>query len=373
MKVDFNTTILNTIIETDPEKSVAIIAKFPKIEMWLQEKEKPTFNQLVNVAKLFNIPFGYFFLEKIPDKKYPIPHFRTSGQKPFQPSQELSDTLDTLRERQDWARDILHELREEKQPYANSLTPTNSIESAVKSINSMLQLSNHWANEVANWTDALRLLIEKTERSGIFVVVNGVVNNNTKRKLDVKEFRGFVLYDDFAPFVFLNNNDAISGKIFTLIHEIAHILVGKSASFDLRQLQPAPDDTEKFCDKVAAEFLVPSDQLTKYVQNSGINYQEMAKTFKVSQIVIARRLKDLEQISTKEFFDFYDEYIGKELKTKSKKGGNFYNTAPYRISKEFFNLINNSVKQNKMLYMDAFRLTGLKPKTYDEYVRKNLT
>ena len=68
----------------------------------------------------------------------------------------------------------------------------------------------------------------------------------------------------------------------------------------------------------------------------------------------------------------YEEYINKEKKIKNSKGGNFYHTAPYRISKQFFHLIYNSVRQNKILYMDAFRLTGLKPKTFDEYVRKNL-
>lgn len=80
---------------------------------------------------------------------------------------------------------------------------------------------------------------------GVFVVMNGVVNNNNKRKLDVTEFRGFVLHDEYAPFVFINNNDAVSGKIFTLIHEIARILLGKTASFDLRHLQPADDDIIK--------------------------------------------------------------------------------------------------------------------------------
>jgi Zn-dependent peptidase ImmA (M78 family) len=235
-----------------------------------------------------------------------------------------------------------------------------------------LGLSNYWAKKVPSWTEALHLLISRSEQAGIFVVLNGVVNNNTRRKLDLGEFRGFVLYDDFAPFVFLNNNDVISGKIFTLIHEIAHVLVGKSASFDLRQLQPASNSTEEYCDKVAAEFLVPRNLLITQIHNFGVDYQGLAKVFKVSQIVIARRLLDLNQITHKEFFSFYEEYILKERKLSTTKGGNFYHTAPYRISKSFFNLIHNSVKQNKILYMDAFRLTGLKPRTFDEYVKKNL-
>ncbi len=373
MKIDFNTAILHNILQSEPEKAIAINARFPKIYKWIDDQDKPTYNQLSNIAKIFNIPFGYFFLEKIPVKKYPIPHFRTNSQNKFSPSQELLDTLDTIRERQHWARDILIELRGEKLPFANALSTNDPIENAIEILKSMFNLSKDWANEAFSWTEAFKVLLEKSEEAGIFIVINGVVNNNTRRKLNVNEFRGFVLYDDYAPFVFLNNNDAISGKIFTLIHEIAHILIGRSASFDLRQLQPAADITEEYCDRVAAEFLVPGALLNKYVYNHGIDYQNLAKRFKVSQIVIARRLKDLNQITTKDFFEFYEEYISKEYTVSSKSGGNFYNTAPYRISKKFFNLVNNSVKQNKMLYMDAFRITGLKPKTYDGYVRENLT
>lgn len=370
MKINFNTNILHDLIDQNPEKAAVLNAQFPKINLWLEEQDKPTFNQLGNIAHFFNIPFGYFFLRDVPQKPYPIQHFRTHGNQSFTPSQELVDTLETLQNRQQWARDILVDLKDEKLPYANSLTINDDIEAASNEIRNILNLDDSWANDIPTWTAALQQIIQRSEQAGIFVVVNGIVNNNTRRKLDVTEFRGFVLYDDYAPFVFINNNDAISGKIFTLIHEIAHILIGKSASFDLRRLQPATDEIEVFCDKVAAEFLVPHNELNYQFRKVGLNYEELAKIFKVSQIVIARRLKDLNYLTSEDFFNFYEEYINKERTVKTSSGGNFYNTIPYRISKQFFNLIYTSVKQNKILYMDAFKLTGLKPKTFDEYVRK---
>ena len=371
MKIDFNISILDTLLYQYPDKAMFIELQYPKVFQWLQEEDKPTFNQLADIAQLFNIPFGYFFLKEIPIKLYSIPHYRTQSQQSFKPSQELIDTVETLQKRQQWAKDLLIDLRGEKLPFTNSLTIDSPIEMAVSKIYSLLELSGYWAKNVPTWTEALHLLITRAEQAGIFVVLNGIVNNNTKRKLDLSEFRGFVLYDDFAPFVFVNNNDVISGKIFTLIHEIAHILVGKSASFDLRQLQPASDNTEVYCDKVAAEFLVPKNLLIPQIQKFGADYQALARVFKVSQIVIARRLLDLNQITRKEFLIFYDEYIKRERKLAISTGGNFYHTAPYRISKRFFDLILTSVKQNKILYMDAFRLTGLKPKSFDEYVKRN--
>ena len=372
MRVDFNTDILNTLVFQHPDKGILAKSHFPGLDQWLNEEQKPTINQLVSLAHFFQIPFGYFFLSELPVKEYPIPHFRTQSNQPLIPSSDMLEVVETLRERQQWASDILLDWRETKLPFANSYTIRTPIEESAQEIRSILDLPENWARTTHNWTEALGLLVERAEEAGIFVVMNGVVNNNNKRKLDVNEFRGFVLHDEYAPFVFINNNDAVSGKIFTIIHEIVHILLGKSASFDLRQLQPAEDDAEMYCNAVAAEFLVPGVILQNEVSKVGANYEQLASTFKVSQIVIARRLLDLKAINKADFFAFYDKQMSRERRQKKATGGNFYNTVPYRISKRFFKIIYSAVKQNKMLYMDAFRLTNLKPKTFDRYIKKHL-
>jgi Zn-dependent peptidase ImmA (M78 family)/transcriptional regulator with XRE-family HTH domain len=372
VRIDFNIDILNRLVYEYPERVVLAKSHFSSFDQWLAEKQKPTVNQLAGLAHLFQIPFGYFFLSELPVKEYPIPHFRTQASRPFSPSQELFDTVETLMERQQWARDILLDWRETKLNYADRYTKRAPIVNVAQEIRKILNTTEDWARTVPNWTEALRLLVEKAEAAGIFVVMNGVVDNNNQRKLDVNEFRGFVLHDDYAPFVFINNNDAVSGKIFTLIHEIAHILLGKSASFDLRHLQPADSDVEQYCNAVAAEFLVPQARLKEALQQKGINYELLARMFKVSQIVITRRLLDLGAISKSDFFAFYDNHIRREYKQKEATGGNFYNTVPYRISKRFFRIIHSALKENKLLYTDAFRLTNLKPKTFDQYIKKHL-
>ncbi len=88
--------------------------------------------------------------------------------------------------------------------------------------------------------------------------------------------------------------------------------------------------------------------------------------------MIARRLLDLKAVSKADFFAFYDKHIKREFKYKEAPGGNFYNTVPYRISKRFFRIIYSAVKENKLLYSDVFRLTNLKPKTFDAYVKKHV-
>lgn len=373
MRVDFNQEILVTLMEQYPDAAFAIQAKFPKYNTWIDKSVKPTLVQLQKVAGVLRVPFGYFFLKDVPLLEYTIPHYRTYDREPFVPSLELIDTINILRERQDWARDIMKELIEDKLPYANSLKLDAPIKKAAKLINSILDLPAGWANTMPRWYDALNLLIKKTESAGIFVVKNGVVNYNTHRKLDIKEFRGFVLYDDFAPFIFINNNDYITGKIFTIIHEIAHILIGKSASFDLRRLQPANDSIEIFCDKITAEFLVPEEQILDILKKIGPDFDKLTRKFKVSKIVIARRLLDLKQITRTDFFTFYNDYKTLEKTDTTATGGDFYNSAPYRLSSRFIQIVHNQVSQNKMLFSDAFKITGLSPKTYDAYIMKHLT
>ncbi|MEO6232133.1 MAG: ImmA/IrrE family metallo-endopeptidase [Ferruginibacter sp.] len=380
MSINFNINILRQLVEQHPQKGADVKAKFPRINEWQQETQKPTINQLIGLASYFHIPFGYFFLKKMPIEEYPIPHYRTKGNVLFEPSQELLETIQIIEHRQNWAKDVLIDRKENPLSFANSITIKTPIKTAAQIIRDTLGVHENWAKHTNfdTWYDAFKFLVSRVEYAGMYVVINGIVANNTHSKLDTNEFRGFVLFDEYAPFIFINNNDFISAKIFTLIHEVAHVLIGKSASFDYHDLQPANNAIEEFCDAVAAEFLVPAESLLHYFKKAGKDYQALAQIYKVSKIVIIRRLLDLEKISYSEFIDalksfrVYKTELQKQPDDK-KGGGDFYNTAPYRISKRFFNLIYNAIQQDRVLYREAFRLTGLTPRTFDGYVERFIT
>ncbi len=348
------------------------IAKFPKINHWINGEAFPTLNQLIKLAKASHFPLGYFFLEEIPIKEIKIPHYRTNANTPYKASDNLKDTIQIIQKRQYWARDILIEWGNKPLKFAGKFSIESDLQEVVDTLRFILDLNQYWAKDLHNWREALKLLIQKTEEAGIFVVMNGVVDSNTHRKLDVEEFRGFVLYDEIAPFVFINGADSVSGKIFTIVHELVHVLVGHSASFDLKKFIASDNDIEQFCDRVTAEFLVPKDALLAQINIFDI--KGLARYFKVSEIVIARRLLDLGELSKKQFLHFYWDYtkrLEEFKKEKNTKGGNFYNTVPYRISKRFFKLVNTALKSEKILYREAFKLTGLTSRTYDKYLEKH--
>ncbi len=345
----------------------------PQVKKWLEVEKMPTVKQLENFSKKVYLPFGYLFLKKPPKENLPIPYFRSDGNKAEKVSINVYDTIILLQQRQDWLREYLKENEFKKLNFVGRFKEDFNVQAIVNDIRTVLELKEDWAGKYQNWEAAQSHLVEVIEDNGIITVFNGVVENSTKRKIQVDECRGFVLVDDFAPFMFINNADFKSTQMFTIVHELAHIWTGYSAGFDFRKLQPANDPVERICDRVAAEFLVPASAFNKiWKDNPDTKY--IARQFKVSEIVIARRALDTGKWSKKEFFDFYNAYKNREFSNKGKKstGGNFYATAKKRISITFAAHVNQAVKTDQLLYRDAYKLTGLKGDTFEKFIAKNL-
>jgi Zn-dependent peptidase ImmA (M78 family) len=159
--------------------------------------------------------------------------------------------------------------------------------------------------------------------------------------------------------------------MFTLAHELAHLWFGSSAAFDLRELQPADDDTERACNLVAAELLVPETELRdawNEARRAPNGYQALARHFKVSELVAVRRLLDLALIRTSEFHDFYQTYLQAERRAaKAPSGGDFYANQNFRIGRRFGELVIRATREGKLLYRDAYQLTGLYGRSFEHY------
>lgn len=362
----------------DRPERLELEKKFPKLADWISGKSGPTINQLEDFARCTNIPFGFFFLKEPPLQVLPIPYFRSvENSASVRPSDELLDTVRQVKSRQDWLREYLIDQGADKLPFVNSASVGDDAIAVAHKIRESLNIDHGWAASQKTWTDALKDLIVRVESLGIFVVSNGVVGNNTHRALDPKEFRGFVLVDSYAPIIFLNGVDSKAAQMFSIAHELAHIWLGKSAAFDLRELTPANDPIELKCNAIAAEVLVPQQELLALWKSSGKQtFDQISRHFKVSQLVAARRAADLGLITRAQFFAFYRKYLEQEFHSSDSAksgGGNFYLTQNQRLGRLFAQTVYAAVKQNKLLYRDAYRLTGLKGKTFDTYFTKTFT
>lgn len=347
-------------------------SRFPRLQLWLSGEDSPTLNQLEQFSKVTATPLGFLFLQKPPVDRITIPHFRTLDDRAIAtPSTELIDTVHLMQRRQDWLGEYLRSEGRLPVPLVNCAKETEPVPDVATRIRDLLGLAPAWASDFPTWTKALAGFRDAISKAGIIVVTNGVVGNNTHRKLDVDDFRGFVLVDTHAPLIFVNGTDAKAAQMFTLAHELAHLAFGKSAAFDLRMLRPAPAAVEQVCNKVAAEFLVPEQSLRTQWSRSLDSVEGVARTFKVSQIVAARRLLDLRLISNDEFSGFYEQYINAERRHPGQEsGGDFYATAAYRIGPRFASEVIRAVNAGHLLYNDAFRLTGLNGKTFPEFAKR---
>ena len=346
--------------------------KFPKLDEWLNGNIKPTLKQLEEYANATSTPLGYLFLEKPPVEQLPIPHYRTidKGMRK-QPSPDLIETLHLMQRRQDFMKDYFERYIGDSLDFVGSYQGNKASQLANK-ISELFGIKSEWASKQRTFQEALNYLISKCEENRIMVMVNGIVGSNTHRPLNIEEFRGFVLVDDMAPLIFINGVDAKSAQIFTLIHEIAHIFIGSSAVVEASPLNKVDEQVEKLCNAAAAEFLCPHDTFKKawYAHYGDRNvYKTLADIFKVSQLVIGRRALDLGIISKKEFFDFYHRYL-EENQTKrnsTSSGGNFHNTTRIRLGELFSKAIIYQTKSGNMQFTDAYKLTGLKRSTFQNY------
>jgi Zn-dependent peptidase ImmA (M78 family) len=214
-------------------------------------------------------------------------------------------------------------------------------------------------------------LRQQIETVGVLIVINGVVGNNTHRKLSTEEFRGFALCDGYAPLIFINGSDANAAQMFTMAHELAHLWLGEDGVSNFDALQPAPARVERLCNAAAAEFLVPARTLKACwaeAQQAQEHYQYLARRFKVSPLVAARRALDLQFATRDEFFAFYRDYLDDDRRKRGEsKGGHFWNTQNVRVGSRFGAAVVRAAKEGRLLYREAYRLTGLRGKTFDKF------
>ena len=342
---------------------------FPLLSGWLSKDKLPTLRQLEKFANKFHVPLGYLFLDKTPAERIPIPVFRGTGGKTDKFDLNLYDTINTISYRQDWLADYLpaNEILTSKMVgCVNLRTPINE---AVDKLRNGLGLTAKWAFSYKTPDAAVNILTEHIEDAGVFVAFNGVVANNTHRKLRIDVCRGFALVNRYAPYIFVNSDDSKSAQLFTLVHEMAHIMLGVSAGHAGEEIG-TDDITELFCDKVAAEFLVPASEIRLLWDG---DTKRLSHMFKASEVVVARRAHDLGLLSDDAYRKFWLAYSNRTLKERKQgSGGDFFRTSVKRVGRLFAIHVRNAVNSRQMTYLEAYRLTGLHGDTYQKFMTNNI-
>lgn len=343
-----------------------------KLEKWEAGEVAPTFRQAQKFAHHTSIPLGYLFLDNPPAESFPVADFRTVGSEYHnRMSPELVDTVKIILQRQEWYRDYLIDNGSERLSFVKSVTIDEPVEQVVGVIRKLLDVPKIPTSGTHD--DFYRKLISKIEDVGVLVMRGSFVGNSRNKKLNVEEFRGIAVSDEFAPVIFINENDSLGAKIFTLLHEFAHILLGESGISDIEKDNHRK--SEKFCNAVAAEFLCPEisfKQLWNEKESLEQNLTLLAKNYRVSKWVIARRALDFKIINNLEYTKFINNSIEQFKEQNKKEGGkiSFYKVQPGRVSKKFTNAVLSETLSGRMLLRDASFLIGIRPEKIQVFARK---
>lgn len=352
------------------EAAIAAGVKPEQLQRWEEGDAQPTFRQAQHVASALHAPFGYLFLPEAPAEDPALPDLRTVGGVPAgRPSVNLTDTVQHAMQRQAWFAEYLHEQGAEPLAFVGRFNTNSSVARIAQDIREVLGVDVEQGQR--SWETYYRELIEASERAGVLVMRSGIVGNNTHRKLDVGEFRGFAISHPLAPVVFINSSDAPSARLFTLLHELAHIWLGSSGISNA-----APGNTRReeiVCNAVAGEFLAPSVVFAELweatTQDVAFRVAALAQSFHVSRFVIIRRALDLGLVDQATYSAFYRAELD-AFRAAEGGGGSFYRNAGAKNSARFARAVIAEAFSGRLLLRDAGKLLGVQPSKIRDFAEQ---
>ena len=298
-------------------------------------KKAPSRSLLLRMSKVYHRPLLTFYLDKPPGTGDRGEDFRTLPDDYEERENAYVDVLvRDIKARQNTVRETLIDEDEEiRLGYVGKHTVEHGAARIVQTIRETLNVDLADYRAQSSNKKAFKFLRRRAEAAGIFVLLKGNLGSYHS-SIDVATFRGFVLADDIAPFIVINDRDAESAWSFTLVHEMVHLLLGQTGVSGAH----AVIQIEKFCNNVASEFMLSKADFESF-QLSSLDFDALkneisdyAFSKKLSSTHIAYRLYrrgDIEKPSweslRKYFRDKWLETREKyKQKTSQKDGGPSY-------------------------------------------------
>lgn len=349
---------------------VAQSKQFANLEKWEAGEESPTYSQLEKLAEKYHRPIAIFFFPSPPREEAIERSLRALSEKDlesvtpvvrflFRKAKAFQLSLKELFEGQ-------YDLQEQKLDWMKALSdaPIHEITKRVREkINVSIGKQESWkdSNEaLQNWR---RVLAD----NGVFVFKDAFKSQNVS---------GFCIYDELFPVIYVNNSYSKNRQIFTIFHEVAHLIFKQSyldifneTFWDLEDTNPNHEEVK--CNAFAAEFLVPSSDFKARIEGLDISDEEniykLAETYHVSREVILRKLLDQSLIGQNSYSQKAEEwYKASDAHNEGKKkgGGNYYNTKAAYLGDAYISLVFSNYYRGRIDVEQASQYLDIKPKSF---------
>jgi Zn-dependent peptidase ImmA (M78 family) len=350
----------------------------------------PSRSQLSSIAKAYRRPLVVFYMPSPPPKADRGSDFRSSNKAVSKREDALLDALlRDVKARQQMLKSLLEEEDEiEIRPFVGSCTLSSGSSAVAAQIVNALKIASDGSDRGDGPSEFFKTLRNRTEALGVFVLLVGDLGSHHSA-ISEDVFRGFALADDKVPFIVVNDHDARTARSFTLIHELTHIFLGQSGvsgAPELANTNTQIGRIEEFCNEVAGLVLLPeSFAKRRPIDLSSANgdaarsfIQNAARTWRVSEPLVAFRLRRLGWISPRFHQDLSVEYANrwqqqKELSksaNKSKKGGpSDYVVRQYRLGDSLMHVVRRTLRENRLTHTKAAKILGVKPGSVEALIR----
>ena len=343
-----------------------------KLAVYERGEKEPSRSLLIRMSKQYHRPLLTFYLDQPPRMGDRGEDFRTLPEGVAEIENVHVDILiRDIKARQITIRETLIDA-DEGNPldFVAKHTTDVGVAKVVQTIRETLKLNIKDYRNQSNYKEAFRYLREHAEAAGIFVILRGNLGSYHS-DIDVAVFRGFALSDDIAPFIVINDRDAESAWSFTLLHEIAHIILGETGISGVS----TEKEIEKFCNEVASEFLLPKEEFKKFdvsnldSETAKTEVSRFAFSHKLSSSHIAYRLYlrgDINKQSWEELRDYFKKkWIEQRNKMKEKSsqtdgGPNYYVVKNYKLG-ALVGLVQRLIYSGSLTTTKAGMLLDVKP------------
>lgn len=364
--VDVELEVLNWLIESsgwsDQEIAKRInisIENFKKIK---SGDKKPTFRQLRELSLIFKRPVAAFLLSKPKEEKPKPKDYRMLPEKQDKFDKKTILVLRKSRRLQELARELSRNIKYEIKTKLEKATIQDNPEEIAEKYRQIFSLTEEKQRKFKTPYELFRYLRDILEDMNIYVF---------QFSMPLEDARGFVFVDETPNVIVVNTKDSIEARIFSLMHEFAHIILGESV-IDLPDMTlSVRNDIERWCNNFSASFLLPkslanilfTERKEELTKKETLEY--LSKKYKVSKAMLLVSMKKLNFITQED----YNNIINRFKSDTIAKGGGGVPSDKRTLSEvgnKFISLVANNFDKEFITYTDALNYLSIKSKNFDK-------
>lgn len=374
--VDIELSVLKWLIDSsgwsDEEIAKRLGTSTQNIQKIIAGEKKPTFRQLQELSTIFKRPIAVFLLSKPKPEKPKPKDYRLIPEKVDKFDKKTLLVLRKTRRLQELSKELSRNIKYETKTRLEKAKTSDNPEKIAEKYREIIELTLDKQKKFKTAYELFHYLRDVLEDMNIYVF---------QFSIPVEDARGFVLVDDSPNVIVVNTKDSIEARLFSLMHEFGHILLGESV-IDLPDVaSSSKDKIESWCNAFSAAFLLPKpiardifiENKPALTQRKTLNY--LSRKYKVSKAMLLLSMTKLNFITKKDFGDILNQFkpdLKKEKEKTAKGGGGVPSDrkALAEMGNKFISLVANNYDREFITYTDALNYLSIKSKNFDKVLAK---